>query len=419
MALYHSTLQVPSTSTRPHYGNCDSFFVESAEDRAFDRAVALRVECERKTEAFAKMKQRDLAARLSAIESSELYSDILESMLESQSATMPDVASIDTQTEIQWFMRPYLLDFLIEAHSAYNMLPETLHLAMNLLDRYCSKRVVYKRHYQLVGCAALLIACKYADKKERTPTMPDLRSMCCQLYEEDMFIQMEWHVLQTLDWSVGHATPDMFVKMALDGRRDDELEYLALYILELALFERDFISVLPAKMAQSAMALARIILGRPQPHHSEWYASYCQDTVYKLSWLMDTPSLVVRRKYMHTQWLQVATTVELYMQKHTRPAPVEPTNAWTDSNATGKAPMVDNTLGPMTPQKAYGTAYGLVTPPITPDSIYGQAADVKEHNYRQAVVNAPQGIPPSPTHTMDFDPYSDFNDFEYSNMVCV
>lgn len=52
---------------------------------------------------------------------------------------MPDIASLEIQTEIQWFMRPYLLDFLLEAHHAFRLLPETLHLAVNLLDRYCSR----------------------------------------------------------------------------------------------------------------------------------------------------------------------------------------------------------------------------------------------------------------------------------------
>ena len=111
----------------------------------------------------------------------------------SQSETLPDVSSIDIQTEIQWFMRPYLLDFLIEAHAAFSLLPESLFLTINILDRYCSRRVVYKRHYQLVGCAALLIAAKYGDKKEHVPMVHELRSMCCSLYEDDMFTQMESH----------------------------------------------------------------------------------------------------------------------------------------------------------------------------------------------------------------------------------
>src|SRR2546423_10972908 len=105
-------------------------------------------------------------------------------------------------------MRPYLLDFLIEAHTAFQLLPATLFLTVNLLDRYCSKRVVYKRHYQLVGCAALLIAAKYGDKKDKVPTIKELKSMCCSLYDDDMFLQMEWHVLSTLVWAIGHPTVD-------------------------------------------------------------------------------------------------------------------------------------------------------------------------------------------------------------------
>jgi hypothetical protein len=79
----------------------------------------------------------------------------------------PDASLIDMQCQIQWFMRPYLIDFLIEPNAAFGPLPETLFLTVNLLGRYCSKRVVYKQHYQLVGCAALLIAAKYGDKKDR------------------------------------------------------------------------------------------------------------------------------------------------------------------------------------------------------------------------------------------------------------
>lgn len=108
-------------------------------------------------------------------------------------------------------MRPYLLEFIIEAHMAFQLSPTTLFLTCNLLDRYCSRRVVYKRHYQLVGCIALLIAAKYGDKKNRVPAIKQLKSMCCSLYDDDTFIQMEWHVLQTLGWTLGHPTVDAFL----------------------------------------------------------------------------------------------------------------------------------------------------------------------------------------------------------------
>ena len=73
-------------------------------------------------------------------------------------------------------------------------------LAVNILDRYCSKRVVYRKHYQLVGCTALLIAAKYGECSKKVPHIKELASMCCSLYDEDMFIQMERHIMVTLDW---------------------------------------------------------------------------------------------------------------------------------------------------------------------------------------------------------------------------
>jgi hypothetical protein len=158
--------------------------------------------------------QEDKALELSLL-TREYLPEVLQHMEFMESITLPDVASIELQTEIQWFMRPYLLDFLIEAHLAFGLLPETLFLTVNILDRYCSKRVVYKRHYQLVGCTSLLIAAKYGDKKDRVPTLQELKSMCCSLYDEDMFVQMEWHVLETLKWVIGHPTVDSFLQMCL------------------------------------------------------------------------------------------------------------------------------------------------------------------------------------------------------------
>jgi hypothetical protein len=65
--------------------------------------------------------------------------------------TAASVELIDLQPELQWYMRPYLVDFLIEIHQQHALRSETLYLAMNIVDRYVSKRIVFKKHYQLVG----------------------------------------------------------------------------------------------------------------------------------------------------------------------------------------------------------------------------------------------------------------------------
>ena len=178
---------------------------------------------------------------------------------------MPYVHCIDLQPEIRWYMRPYLLDFLIEAHGAFQLLLETHFLAINLLDRYCSRRVVYKQQYQLVGCAALLIAAKYGGKKEKVPTVRELRSMCCQIYDEDMFIQMEWHILQVLDWAISHPTVDSFLQLAfMEVACDDstELQHMTCYFSEIALFHKTLISTRPSVLAGSALALALLHITR-------------------------------------------------------------------------------------------------------------------------------------------------------------
>lgn len=159
-------------------------------------------------------------------------------------------------------MRPLLLDFLIDAHQAFQLLPETLFLTANLLDRYCSTRVVLKRNYQLIGCASLLIAAKYGERKDRVPMIEELKNMCGSVYDEQMFIQTEWHVLDILEWKIGHPTVYSFLQVALlEGNDEVEVEHMAQYICEVALYHRDFVSTKPSIMARASIALARTILG--------------------------------------------------------------------------------------------------------------------------------------------------------------
>ncbi|CAH2351221.1 G1/S-specific cyclin Ccn1p [[Candida] railenensis] len=127
---------------------------------------------------------------------------------------------IDLQPEIQWFMRPFLLDFIVELHSSFKLQPQTLFRCFNIVDRYCAKRIVFKRHYQLVGCTALWIAAKYEDKKSRVPTLRELALMCRNAYDEEMFVQMEKHILSTLEWSLGRPTLEECLQLSVEFCND-------------------------------------------------------------------------------------------------------------------------------------------------------------------------------------------------------
>jgi hypothetical protein len=268
-------------------------------------------------------------------------------------------------------MRPYLLDFLIEAHAFFQLLPETLFLAVNLLDRYCSRRVVYKRHYQLVGCASLLIAAKYGDKKDRVPTIKELKSMCCSLYDEDMFTQMEWHVLTTLDWNIGHPTVDNFLQIALTEEYEDiEVEHMAWYICEIALYYKDFVSTKPSVMARASLALARAILGRPEVSDGAW--EHIENlTLLNLSQHLNNPSQVLSRKYASPLMSRVSASLENFLAQQAaiarRASPPSPPCEALQPKPVSNVNYVYNT-----PQKAPqgNMINGYLTPPITPDGEY-------------------------------------------------
>ncbi|KAL3418090.1 cyclin domain-containing protein [Phlyctema vagabunda] len=378
---------------------CDTYFVENETSYAReDRPDYARM--------IAQNKREIMANELSRQASEAYLEDIVQHMRHMEEETLPDVASIDIQQEIQWFMRPYLIDFLIEAHAAFQLLPETLFLAVNLLDRYCSRRVVYKKHYQLVGCAALLIAAKYGDKKEKVPMIRELKSMCCSLYEEEMFTQMEWHVLNTLDWTIGHPTVDSFLQIAFAEEFEElEVEHMAWYICEIALYHKDFVSTRPSTMAGASLTLARAIVGKQEP--SEYGADHHESlVVLALSQHLHNPSSVLARKYASYQNSRVSVKLENFLAQQAeaqrRASPPTPPR-----ESQMLKPVANNNHIYNTPQKAHAhgqMAHGYPTPPITPEGEYFVPG--KDHGYQHVAPRCP--VTPTPTH----NPYTQQQHFQ-------
>ncbi|KAJ1365347.1 hypothetical protein KIN20_025619 [Parelaphostrongylus tenuis] len=60
-------------------------------------------------------------------------------------------------------MRSILVDWLIQVHTRFHLLAETLHLTIYLLDVMLSRTKVEKAELQLVGVACMLVASKYEE----------------------------------------------------------------------------------------------------------------------------------------------------------------------------------------------------------------------------------------------------------------
>ena len=68
-----------------------------------------------------------------------------------------------SQKDINSKMRSVLLDWLVDVHYKFKLLPETLFLTVNLIDRYLEKVEINRKRLQLVGVTSMFIASKYEE----------------------------------------------------------------------------------------------------------------------------------------------------------------------------------------------------------------------------------------------------------------
>lgn len=216
-------------------------------------------------------------------------------------------------------MRPCLVDFLVEIHFTFRLRPETLYLTLNIVDRYVSRRVVFIKHYQLVGCAALWIAAKFEDAKDRVPTLQDLVAMCHGTYEESAFIQMEGHILDTIQWALGHPTAEAWLRLMCCGGcvEDTKVQHVARFLMEITLFYREFIRYTPSSIALAALTLARFLCDKERNFCDE--TEECLDIVdqldQRLAKHVNGLSEVLVKKYSYAFYSKAATfVVQLYLQ---------------------------------------------------------------------------------------------------------
>lgn len=67
------------------------------------------------------------------------------------------------QDDITEKMRSILVDWLIDVHAKFKLEANTLFMTINVIDRFLSLEKIARKHLQLTGVAAMLIACKFEE----------------------------------------------------------------------------------------------------------------------------------------------------------------------------------------------------------------------------------------------------------------
>jgi len=184
---------------------------------------------------------------------------------------MPNPNYMESQKELAWKMRGILTDWLIQVHVRFRLLPETLFLCVNIIDRFLSARVVSLAKLQLVGVTSLFMAAKFEEIV--APSVSHFLACADSSYTEAEILQAERYVLKTLDWNLSYPNPVHFLRRV--SKADEynvKVRTLAKYLLEIAVLEWRLIAAPPSLMAAASIWLARLALGM------ENWVSYLEPT---------------------------------------------------------------------------------------------------------------------------------------------
>ena len=136
----------------------------------------------------------------------EYCGPIIRHLQQVETQNLPSQSYMGRQGDINEKMRGILVDWIIEVHLRFKLLPETLFLTINLIDRYLEKTQIMRTRLQLVAVAALLIASKY--EEIYVPDLNDFVFISDNAYTREEIIEMERSMLVKLEFSI--TTPSSY-----------------------------------------------------------------------------------------------------------------------------------------------------------------------------------------------------------------
>ncbi len=251
-----------------------------------------------------------------------------------QSNSRPDLQTMDQQPEITWEMRACLVDFIMIAHSHLQLSSESFFLTVNIIDRYCSRQIVDRSLFQLLGCCALLLAFKFHDTNLNQPSIKELQQLCDNFYPKKKFLDTELKILKILEWNVDCPTVNIFLdysiyqskhhmqRLQLRTTSDDFfisnhqiIRSIAYYLCEIFMLHRSFFKYPLSIIACCANVLSLVILSGSTdfpPLLSTLDENSCLNELLTIS---ETPSENLRAKYSSDYNFRVANIVEDYYQR--------------------------------------------------------------------------------------------------------
>ncbi|XP_034089705.1 G2/mitotic-specific cyclin-B2-like isoform X1 [Gymnodraco acuticeps] len=251
---------------------------------------------------------------------SEYVKDIYSYLhvLEVEQAVRPDYMQ---HYEITERMRALLVDWLVQVHSRFQLLQETLYLTVAVMDRFLQVQPVSRRKLQLVGVTAMLVACKYEEMY--TPEVGDFAYITDNAFTKAQILVMEQLILRALNFELGRPLPLHFLRRASKvGNSDVERHTLAKYLMELTLLDYNMVHYRPSEIAAASLALSQLLLvalpwSPQQQHYSTYDAAHLKPIMQHIAKNIvmvnegKTKFQAVKNKYSSSKLMKISLIPQL------------------------------------------------------------------------------------------------------------
>ncbi|KAK5915885.1 hypothetical protein CesoFtcFv8_001436 [Champsocephalus esox] len=251
---------------------------------------------------------------------SEYVKDIYSYLhvLEVEQAVRPDYMQ---HYEITERMRALLVDWLVQVHSRFQLLQETLYLTVAVMDRFLQVQPVSRRKLQLVGVTAMLVACKYEEMY--APEVADFAYITDNAFTKAQILVMEQLILRALNFELGRPLPLHFLRRASKvGNSDVERHTLAKYLMELTLLDYNMVHYRPSEIAAAALALSQLLLvalpwSPQQQHYSTYDAAHLKPIMQHIAKNIvmvnegKTKFQAVKNKYSSSKLMKISLIPQL------------------------------------------------------------------------------------------------------------
>lgn len=127
------------------------------------------------------------------------HSCIFSQLLLSNSACLPMA-----QSDLSEQMRSVLIDWLVEVHLKFRLVPETLFMTVRLIDKVLEKKQIARQQFQLLGVTALFISSKM--QEIQLPDILNFIYITDNSYTVEQMVDMEAQIMILFDFKINYST---------------------------------------------------------------------------------------------------------------------------------------------------------------------------------------------------------------------